>query len=261
MGCILVRSAKVLAVRLISALILSVFGFYVPLLAQVLGRTDSKTSLIAKEPVISAHELSIPKKAKKELANGVRKLLKREVEGSLRDFAAAIEIYPDYYEAYYHQGIAQTILKQNDQALKSFQNAINVSEGKFPQAEFGYGLVLCREGRAEEGEVVIRHGMKAAPCLSDGYVILGVAMLKQSRLDEAERMARESLAMTDTGEGKGYLPLADIHSERKDYRSQAQDLSAYLKIHPNDPDRKILEATRDVAQSLAERMQQGTTDH
>jgi tetratricopeptide (TPR) repeat protein len=221
----------------------------VPLLAQI-----PRASFVAKDSIISTHQLSIPKNAEEHLARGLRKMQKRDLQGSLREIATAIELYPDYYEAYYDQGIAQGLLKRHDQALESFQKAIDLSEGRFPPAQFGYGLALCRSGRPADAEPIIRRAMETAPYLPDGYVTLGVVMLKQHRLDEAERMARESLAMSNGGDGKGYLLLSDIHGAKGEYRAEVQDLDAYLNLHPNDPDRAFLRATRDVARRIAEKM-------
>lgn len=237
------------ATRLTIRSTLSVFVFgalisSVPMMGQ---------NFTSKEPIVSAHELSIPPKAQNQLSRGVAKLHKRDLQGSLRDFAAAIAIYPNYYEAYYDQGIAQSILRQNDQALDSFQKAIDLSEGKYPRAEFGYGLVLSRVGRFVEAEAVIRRGLEEAPYISDGYVMLGVALLKQGRIDEAEKLARQSLAMGDAGAGKGYLLLSDIHANRKEYTAQVEDLDAYLSMNPDDPDGKVLRATRDAAKAVASR--------
>jgi len=239
--------ATIPTIRFASVLVLGAFVASVPLFAQ---------NFISKDPVISAHELSIPKKAQNQLSHGIEKMRKRDLQGSLRDFAAAIKTYPEYYEAYYDQGIAQSILRQNNEALESFQKAIDLSEGKYPRAEFGYGLVLTRVGRSAEAESIIRRGLEAAPYVSDGYVMLGVALLKQGRIDETERLARQSLAMGDAGEGKGYLLLSDIHANRKDYAAQVEDLNAYLNMHPDDPDATVLRATRDIAKGLAARAEE-----
>jgi len=241
------RPEKFSAVRLVPVLVFNALIFSSTLAAQ--------NNLLTKEPCVSTHELSIPAKAQKEFTEGVKKLGKHDVQGSLHSLDKAIAIYPNYYEAYYDRGIVYSILKQYDEALESFQKSIDLSEGKYPRAEFGVGLVLTRKGQPVEAEAIIRHGLQAAPYLSDGYVILGVALLKQRRLEEAEKMARESLAMGDGGEGKGYLLLSDIHAGRGDYRTQAEDITAYLNLHPDDPDRNLLQAIRDKAKEIGARTQ------
>jgi tetratricopeptide (TPR) repeat protein len=61
---------------------------------------------------------------------------------------------------YYHEGIAQLQLRNNEEALRCFQKAIDLSEGRYAGAEFGYGLVLLREGEGEEAERMVRHPWK-----------------------------------------------------------------------------------------------------
>lgn len=63
-------------------------------------------------------------------------------------------------------------LRNNEEALRCFQKAIDLSEGRYAGAEFGYGLALLREGEAEEAERVVRHGLEADPDSVDGHVVL-----------------------------------------------------------------------------------------
>jgi tetratricopeptide (TPR) repeat protein len=194
----------------------------------------------------------VPAKARHEYTQGLKRLKERDLQQSVRHFTAAIAAFPGYYEAYYHLGIAELGLQDYTAALQSFQRAIDSSQGKYPRAEFGYGLALCRQGQDQEAERIIRHGLQAEPNLSDGYVALGVALLHLRQLDEAEKAARESLLMNDS-RGTGYLVLSDVHSAQGNFRAQAEDLNSYLKLKPDDPDAIFLRKVRDTALSVAAR--------
>src|SRR6266446_7088866 len=52
---------------------------------------------------VSARELKIPGKARREFEKGLGSLAKQDVAGSLSHFTKATEAFPDYYEAYYHE--------------------------------------------------------------------------------------------------------------------------------------------------------------
>ena len=204
-------------------------------------------------PNVSVRELRIPAKARNEFNRGLRSLEKRDAAGSLRHFDAALRIYPEYYEAYYHEGIAALIERNNEEALLRFQKAIDLSDKGYPQAEFGYGLTLMREGKAEEAERVVRHGLESDSNNPDGHVVLGFVLLKLKRPDEAEKNAREALEIHTPNSAKGYLVLSDLNAERGNYQDQARDLDAYLKLRPNDPNKSTLRAVRDLAKRLAAR--------
>lgn len=224
--------------------------------AQIAQFTPSSPSFVrSANATVSVRDLRIPSRARSELVQGLRHLSQRDAHGSLTYFAAAIQIFPDYYEAYYHQGIAETRLAHYDAALDSFQRSIDLSEGKYPRAEFGYGLVLCKLGQARDAERVIRHGLQTDSNIADGYVVLALALLHLHRLEEAERSALESLRMGDSKGGMAYLVLADIYSEERDFRAQAGALTSYLSLNPDDPDARLLRASRDAASKIAVRLE------
>src|SRR6266404_3607184 len=158
-----------------------------------------------KTPTVSVRELQRPSKARDEFERGLRRLEKRDPAGSLKHFNAAIQISGDYYEVYYHRGVAEMQLGESDEAMQSFQRAIDLSDGRYARAEFGYGLILCRQGKTEEAERIVRHGLEADPNSSDGHVVLGYVLLKSNRLDEAEKSAHEALELNDPNSAKAYL--------------------------------------------------------
>jgi len=171
----------------------------------------------------------------------------------LKHFDAAIHISGDYYEVYYHRGVAEMQLGKSDEALESFQNAIDLSDGRYARAQFGYGLILCRQGKLDEAERIVRQGLETDSNIADGHVVLGFVLLKLNRSDDAEKSARKALRLNDPYAAKGYLVLADVDAARGDYQAQVRDLNAYLKIHRNDAHKAFLQAARDTAKRLAAR--------
>jgi tetratricopeptide (TPR) repeat protein len=129
-------------------------------------------------------------------------------------------------------------LRNNEEALRCLENAIDLSEGRYAGAEFGYGLVLLREGEAEEAERVVRHGLEADPDSVDGHVVLGFVLLKLDRPDEAEKHAREAIGSNATNSPKGYLVLSHVDAAAGNYDGEVRDLDTYLKLRPNDPNKK-----------------------
>ena len=202
---------------------------------------------------VAVRDLQIPSRARDRFERGLNRLAKHDAEGSLRFFAAAIEAVPDFYEAYYHRGVAEAQMNRNDEALRSFQAAIDLSNGHYPRAEFGYGLVLARKGNAKEAEQVVRHGLQTDANIPDGHVVLALVLLRLNRLDEAEKSAQEALRLNQSSSVKAHLILADIRGERGDFSGQARELDAYLERYPKDGNHKFIEATRDLAKKIASR--------
>jgi tetratricopeptide (TPR) repeat protein len=212
-----------------------------------LGRTEQNRY------TVSARELMIPGKAQHEYEKGLGSLAKKDLPASLSHFTKAVQTFPDFYEAYYHLGVAETRLGHLDEAMQAFQKTIDLSGGRHAWAEFGIGYVLYLEGKAEEAVTIIRRGLELDGSSPDGYLVLGMALLRVNRLDEAERSAREVL-LRNANFAQAYLVLADVYGRRHEYRAQLQDLDAYLKLEPNGAESKIVREAREVVIRIVARL-------
>lgn len=194
---------------------------------------------------VSTRELKIPDKARGEYKKGLGSLKRRDLAGSQSHFTKAVRAFPDYYEAFYRLGLAETSLGHLDEAAQAFQKAIDLSGGRYASAEFGFGYLLYVEGKPEEAITSVRRGLELDESSADGYLILGLAQLRLDRLDEVERSAGEALLLNPKL-ARAYLVLSDVHGRRHEYRAQLQDLDAYLKLEPNGAERKIVLQVREV---------------
>jgi tetratricopeptide (TPR) repeat protein len=195
---------------------------------------------------VSVRQLKISGKAHDEYKKGLESLGKKDFAGSLSHFTNAVKVYPEYYEAFYHLGIAETNLGRMEEAMQNFQRAIDLSSGRYAWAEFGLGYVLFLEGRAGEAETVIRRGLEEDGNSPDGFAILGMVLLRLNRTDEAERSAREAL-LRKPDFAQAYLVLSDAYARRREYRAQLQGLDTYLKLEPNGAASERVRRAREMA--------------
>ncbi len=195
---------------------------------------------------VSVRELKIPAKARNELQKGFERLTKNDPAGSLSHFTKAAQAFPGYYEAYYHMGMTEMTLGHNEEATKAFQMAIDLSGGRYAWAEFGFGYLLCQQGKPGEAEKIIRRGLGVEDAAPDGHVALGNALMQLNRPAEAERSAQEAL-LRNPNFADAYLVLSNVAASKDNYRAELQDLDAYLKLRPNGPAservRQVREAT------------------
>ncbi len=141
--------------------------------------------------------------------------------------------------------MAETKLGHKDQARRAFQKAIDLSGGGYAWAEFGFGYLLYLEGKSEEAVTIIQRGLEADESSPVGYLILGMALLRLERLEEAERSAHEAL-LRKPNFAQAYLVLADVYARRHEYRAQMQDLDVYLKLEPNGEENEHVRQARAV---------------
>jgi tetratricopeptide (TPR) repeat protein len=195
---------------------------------------------------VSVRELKIPGKARNEFQKGLELLGKNDPAGSLSHFTKATQAFPGYFEAYYSIGVAEATLGRFEEAMKAFQTSIDLSGGRYALAQFGYGYLLCQEGKAAEAEKIVRRGLEVEDAAPEGYVVLSEALVKLNRREEAEKSAKEALLRNPRFAGT-YLALADVAASKGDYREQIQDLDTYLKLQPNGPGTEQARRRREAA--------------
>jgi len=198
---------------------------------------------------VSVRELRIPGKARNAFEKGLARLAKNDAVGSRSQFVRATATFPDYYEAYYHMGVADLRLGREEEAAQAFQKAIDLSGGHYAWAQFALGLLLCRRGEYAQAETVIRKGLDVDGSTATGHVFLCVALFRLNRLEDAERSAREAL-LRRPGFALAYLVLADVHGRRGEYARQLQNLDAYLKLEPDGPASKRVREVREVVRRI-----------
>ena len=205
-----------------------------------------------KRYTISARELKIPGKAHDEYEKGLGSLAKNDFAGGLGHFTKAAQVFPEYYEAYYHVGVIETNLGRFDEATEAFQTSIDLSGGRYAQADFGLGYLLYREGRPEEAVTMVRRGLEKDGSSPQAYFILGLALLRLNRLDEAESSAREAL-LRNPNFAEAFLLLSDVAGRRHEYLTQLQGLDTYLKLEPKGTESERVRRARELVSGLAAR--------
>jgi carboxypeptidase family protein/tetratricopeptide repeat protein len=195
--------------------------------------------------MVSVRELRIPGKARDEYQKGLERSGNNDPAGSLSHFTKATKAFPDYYEAFYHIGVLEMGLNHKNEAMQAFQRAIDLSGGRYASAQFGLGKLLYLDGKTVEAESIIRRGLDVDQNSPDGHVLLGVALLRLKRDDDAARSAREAL-LREPDYAYAYLVLADVCARKGDYHAQLQNLDAYLRLEPNNPVSERVRQAREV---------------
>jgi tetratricopeptide (TPR) repeat protein len=194
---------------------------------------------------VSTRELGIPGKARNEYQKGLMCLLKKDMADSLVHFTKAAQAWPEFYEAYYHVGLAETALGHWDEAMRAFQKSIDLSGGRYAWAQMGIAYLFYLQEKAGEAEAVVRRALEIDGSSPDAYVLLGMIQLRSNQPEEAEKSAHEAL-LRNPNFARAYLVLADAYGRRKEYREELQELDAYLRLDPNGDESKYVRPAREV---------------
>jgi hypothetical protein len=184
---------------------------------------------------VSAHELSMPAKARDLMTSGKTKLYaEKNAEGGLADFQSAIAIAPGYYEAYYQAGMAYLTMSKRDNAETSFRKSVDLSGDKYCEADVGLGTLMLDRNEFAQGEKIIRHGVELNPAYWMGHYELARALLNEDKLPDALKSADQAKSLAP-GAAIVYRLLSNIHMHQKDYPALLTDLDAYIELDPDSP--------------------------
>jgi len=196
-------------------------------LANVDGLTISATSVLA------------PKDARKAYEKGLEAARKGKPDEAQKDFAKAVEDYPQYAAAWC--GLARVYAQRDhlDQAREAYTRAIAADSKYIPPYEGLYMLAL-KEAKWQEVAEETEHVVRLDPIdFPNAYYFNAAANLQLNRLDVAEKNARRALEL-DTAHRypKTNYILGLIMARKRDFVKSAEFLRTYLKAVPNDPNGK-----------------------
>ncbi|HEY2108922.1 MAG TPA: carboxypeptidase regulatory-like domain-containing protein [Candidatus Acidoferrales bacterium] len=187
------------------------------------------------DSTVSAHELSMPRKARDLIYSGKQKIYYgKDLDGGLKNFQDAIAIAPDYYEAYYQIGMTYLELAKRDDAENNFRKSMELSTNTYGEPVIGMGTILLDKADNAGGEKMIRRGLELSPNFWLGYYELGRACLAENQLAEAKKASEQARSLMPNA-AIIYRLLANVHMREKDYPALLEDIDAYLKIDPNSP--------------------------
>jgi tetratricopeptide (TPR) repeat protein len=184
---------------------------------------------------VSAHEISMPQKARDLLSSGEKKLyFDKNPQAGLADFQQAVSIAPGFYEAYYQIGMAYLTIGTRDEAEKSFRKSIEVSNDKYGEPVIGLASFLIDTGDLAQSEKMTRHGLELSPNSWFGHYQLGRILFTENKIADAQKSAEQARSL-DPNAAIVYRLLSNIHLSQKDYPALIQDLDAYIKLDPDSP--------------------------
>ena len=199
---------------------------------------------------ISAHQLSVPHKARDEFEKGMSLIyLKADYRGAIAEFQLAIKDFPSYYEAYAETGNSYYQLQELSSAEEALRKSIDLSSGQYADAMFTLAAILSDTKRFAEAETMSRKGISVDSSSWRGPFELARALAALKKTDEAEKSAQQSRDLMPDN-APVYLLLANIHIQRKDYNALVRDLDDYLRLAPTGPEADQARKTKEHVQGL-----------
>jgi len=194
---------------------------------------------------VSALELGLPSKTRANFRKGMDILYtKNDPAASLAVLQKVVSASPEFYEGYFHLGIAYDQLHKPEEAEAAFRKAIAVSAERYPQAFIALGSLLNTLQKAVDAEALVRRGLELDGSLWQGHYEMGRSLAALNRLEEAEKSLGAVLKLRNDY-APTYLMLANIHIRQKKQVALLVDLNEFLRLEPNGPQSAQARVTRD----------------
>ncbi len=205
---------------------------------------------------ITAHQLSVPDKARDSFDKGVKLLTsaKPNYQRAVVQFQRAIEEYSTYYEAYAEMGIAYHHMGQTPDAEQALRKAIDLSSSQYPDALFLLAEMLDDLNRYAEAEPIARQGIKVEESSWRGHLCLARALAGLKRAREAEVSALQASELKPDAK-EIFLVLGNIHIQEHNYESVIKDFDAYLRLEPAGPLSDAVRQSEDQARRALQKTQ------
>jgi tetratricopeptide (TPR) repeat protein len=115
------------------------------------------------------------------------------VDGLLR----TISLDPRLVKAHDNLGLCYEALGRNDDAIRSYQEAVRLNReaAGSPWPPLNLGLLLSRLDRGDEAEPLFRESLRLDPRFPQGHYQLGVALEKTGRVEEAVKELEEAVRL------------------------------------------------------------------
>ena len=191
-------------------------------------------------PTVSIRQLQhkVPAPAQKEFSKGQTAAKKQDYQAALDHFQKALDIDPEFADAYSSIGVAEAILGRLEEAAEQFQKAVSLVPDH-TLAISNLSIVLAQLKRYGDAGQAARQALKLNPSLLRMRYILAVSLTREpghetEALDNLERAAVEI--------PKARLLAADILANIGRREDAVKQLERYLGALPEqDADRHTVE--------------------
>src|SRR6266849_35960 len=183
---------------------------------------------------VSADDLKIPENARKEFERGKRLLNeKKDQQESIVHFQRAIELYPDYSDAYFLLGTAQMQLNDAKAAETSLRKAIALDAHR-TGPYYPLSMLLFGQRRFNDEEELLLSAQKQDAADWRWPFELARCHAQQSRWDRALQYGLATTGIANAP-SKVHLLLADIYANSDKPREAVAELELFAQLDPQSP--------------------------
>jgi tetratricopeptide (TPR) repeat protein len=207
---------------------------------------------------LSAHELTVPQKARDAYAKGIALKAKPDYAGALEQFQKATKQFPTYYEAFAEAGVAEVNLNKLDDADKDLSKSIELSEGKYPAAFFYLAGLQNNQRKFDDALQTTQKGLALDANAWRGQFEMARALIGLKRADEALPFAKHAAELAPDN-SQMYIVLMNANIGAHRYADAVTAIDTFLKLSATGPQADQVRRLREQVVAAAQKQQAATT--
>lgn len=206
----------------------------VPLAVEVAEAKLVTADLVRRKNLITAKELSIPDKARREYAEAQKCLGRRDVAGAVSRLERAVKLAPQFSAAWNNLGTIAYQSREFPKAEGHFRRALEEDPEAFEPAVNLGGVLLTLE-KIDEALKYNLYSVLVRPNDALSNSQLGMNYFYLGDLDRALKYLKTAQGLDPGHFSHPQLLLTEIYLRRSDPQAAATALEDFLKHHPDWP--------------------------
>jgi tetratricopeptide (TPR) repeat protein len=183
---------------------------------------------------VSARDLSVPESARKEYSRAQKVLGKRDSAKAIEHLKRAVEIAPQFAQAWNNLGTIAYHEQRYDDAAGFFRRALAADPSAY-EPLVNLGGVLINLNNLDEAYTFNLHAVLRRPNDPLANAQFGMTYLGLGKLGLAEKYLLEARRLDPAHFSHPQLLLAEIYLREKRFAESAAQLEEFLKYHPDSP--------------------------
>ena len=179
---------------------------------------------------LNARIAQIPPEAHREFDLGKACMQANDVPGSLEHFQKAIDLYPNYAEAYQLMGVVNLGVGKFPDAELQLAKATEI-EPKLSTAFFALGICRNQMAKYAEAETALAKGLELDPDSADGHYHIAEAYWNLGRFDDSEPHARKALSLRPEI-APAHVLMGNSLLRKHDAPGALKEFQEYLRMAP-----------------------------
>jgi tetratricopeptide (TPR) repeat protein len=179
---------------------------------------------------LNARIAQIPSPARKEFDVGKQRMQAHDDAASAQHFQKAIELYPQYAEAYQLLGVVHLEDGKLQEAEPELLRATEI-EPHMSTAQFALGICRNLMARYAEAEAALLRGLELDPESPEGHYELAKTYWALGQWQDASLHAQKAVTLKPDV-GPPHVLLGDIALRKRDPQRALKEYHEYLRLDP-----------------------------